>query len=261
MTATATATATATTTVPLLVPIAPAVGAAGRDKVAGPVCSLGNADHLLATRRPFRTGFRTNEWTGFSGHSVAASLYRVDLVDRPRYAPESVVLVGAVAGLADGLGFGSAPDEVRDLFRDELAAAIDAAPAGHELQCYLVRSYETPIAWGFHHVAPGESYAPHVVSEPYEWQCGGETVTSERHKAAALLTVPDVRYSQTTTRHQSACLGGRVDRDEPGRPLGADEYHGADTISLTIGERVDAGDPGAVTRGRGRSPFGSRVGW
>ena len=104
-----TATTAATTTVPLLVPIAPAVGAAGRDKVAGPVCSLGNADHLLATRRPFRTGFRTNEWTGFSGHSVTASLYRADLVDRPRYAPESVVLTGAVVGLADGLRFGSAP--------------------------------------------------------------------------------------------------------------------------------------------------------
>ena len=256
-----TTTAPETVTVPLLVPIAPATGSGGRDKVAGPVCSLGNADHLLATRRPFRTGFRTNEWTGFAGHSVTASLYRVDLVDRPRWAPESVVLAGAVTGLADGLRFGAAPREVRELFRADLAAAIGATDPGHELQCYLVRSYETPIAWGFHHVRPGHAYAPHIVTTPDNWQCAGETITSERHETAALLTVPDVRYSQTTTRHQSACLGARVDRDEPGRPLGADEYHGAGTIHLTIGERVDAGDPGAVTRGRGGSPFGPRVGW
>ena len=250
-----------TTIAPLLVPIAPATGATGRDKVAGPVCSLGNADHLLATRRPFRTGFRTNEWTGFAGHSVTAALYRVDTVPLFHHAPDSIILVGAVAGLASGLRFGSAPREVRELFRDELAAAIDAAPAGHELQCYLVKSYETPIAWGFHTVAPGESYRPHVVSESYDWQCAGQTITSERHAAAALLTVPDVRYSQTTTRHQTACLGVRVDLGEIGRTLRSNEYHGAGTVYLTIGERVDAGDPGAVTRGRGRSPFGSRVGW
>ena len=256
-----TTTAPAATIVPLLVPIAPAAGAAGRDKVAGPVSSLGNADHLLATRRPFRTGFRTNEWTGFAGHSVTASLYRVDLVDRPRYAPESIVLAGAVAGLANGLSFGSAPREVRELFRHELAAAIDATPAGHELQCYLVRSYETPIAWGFHHVRPGHAYAPHIVTTPDNWQCAGETITSERHAAASLLTVPEVRYSQTTTRHQSACLGARVDLGELVRPLTSDEYYGAGTVYLTIGERVDAGDHGAVTRGRGHSPFGPRVGW
>lgn len=251
-------TSEAATLVPLLVAVAPAVGAVGRDKVAGPVCPLGSADHLLVTRRPFRTGFRRNEWTGFAGHSVRASLYRVELVDRPRHAPESIVLVGAVAGLADSLSFGAAPGEVRKLFRDQLAAAVDATPAGYELQCYLVRSYDTPIAWGFHHVSPGGAYVPEVVGESYEWDCAGQTVTSERHAAAALLAVPKVRYSQTTTRHQSACILAALDRDDVAAPLPDDKRYTPRHLLVTIGERVDAGDPGAVRAGRGASPFGSR---
>lgn len=250
-----------TVTVPLLVAIAPATGATGRDKVAGPVCSLGNADHLLATRRPFRTGHRTNEWTGFAGHSVTASLYRVDQTAAPLYWAPSTVLVNS----RDSLTWGAAPTDVRALFRDQLADAIAATPEGRELQCYLVRSYDTPIAWGFHHVAPGTAYAPRVETTKeetvIETSKGRASWNSDRHTAASLLTVPEVRYSQTTTQHQSACLGARVHRDEPGRPLTSDEYHGAGTVHLTIGERVDAGDPGAVTRGRGRSPFGPRLGW
>lgn len=72
---------------------------------------------------------------------------------------------------------------------------------------YVVFSYDTPIAWA----VPG----------------------------AGLLTVPDVRYSNTTSRHQSACVHGNY-RSGVGH----------------IGERVTYTDPGAFRKGKGHTPFG-----
>lgn len=77
---------------------------------------------------------------------------------------------------------------------------------------YVVFSYATPIAWA----TPG----------------------------AALLTVPDVRYSNTTTQHQGACLHGSYDS-------GVGQ----------VGQRVLTGAPECVRRGKGHSPYGPRAGW
>ncbi|AYD84198.1 hypothetical protein SEA_JIFALL16_84 [Gordonia phage Jifall16] len=93
---------------------------------------------------------------------------------------------------------------------------------------YVVFSYETPIAWlDMRDAAPVRS---------------------------PLLTVPDVRYSLSTGRHQSACLGYF--------PRNADGTHDYSREYVRTGERATLPDvdPGEVSRGRGRSPFGPRRG-
>lgn len=67
---------------------------------------------------------------------------------------------------------GIMPNAAVDMLRSDLQAAHDA---GEPL--YVVYSYETPIAWG---------------------------------REGDLLKVPSVRYSNTTSRHQSYATGGVV---------------------------------------------------
>lgn len=237
-------------------PVAPASGAAGRDKVAGPVVSLDGADHLFITRRPFRTGYRVNNYSGFVGRSVRAELYRVTESDVPRYAPESVVLLGGRGG---SLSFGSAPSEVRTLFRAELADAWAARPESEDVYAYIVWSYDTPIAWGFHYAPAGQAYRPEVIARKVSSDLAGVTVTRTTYRVADQLTIPDVRYSNTTTRHQTACVLAHVNVNDPAEPV-ADRW-GPHAKLVSIGRRVNAGDPGAVRAGRGGSPFGPRAGW
>lgn len=91
-------------------------------------------------------------------------------------------------------------------------ALREAAGAG---DVYVVFSYATPIGWA----AQGQD----------------------------MLTVPDVRYSSTTTRHQHALLGGR---------LASDTWDW-----ITIGESLSIGDAGRVRKGKGKSPYGARAGY
>lgn len=89
---------------------------------------------------------------------------------------------------------------------------------------YVVYSYQTPIAWA--------------------------TESDE------LLTVPDVRYSLTTSQHQSACLtvrgkyewiDGQLKTVKPPREIGRLHHNG--TAANTF------------SKGRGRTPFSERVGY
>ncbi|AKJ72416.1 hypothetical protein AU099_gp73 [Gordonia phage GTE8] len=93
---------------------------------------------------------------------------------------------------------------------------------------YVVFSYETPIAWlDMRDTAP--------VPSP-------------------LLTVPDVRYSLATGRHQTSVLSHL-----PLKPNGERDYSRS---YVTTGQRATLPDvdPGEVRRGRGASPFGPRSG-
>lgn len=105
---------------------------------------------------------------------------------------------------------GEAPDSVRE-------AMAEAWEGGGRQSIFVVFSYRTPIAWAT--------------------------------EGDALLTVPRVRYSNTTSRHQSLAQGG-IMGEWPSRV----EY-------VTVGESVTLGDPGAFRKGKGATPFGARVGW
>ena len=105
---------------------------------------------------------------------------------------------------------GSAPQEVRD--------ALLTATRNNTEAVYVVYSYATPIAWA--------------------------------REDDNLLTVPAMRYSATTSQHQSMCLGGR--------PSVPNDYNEA---YVTTGRNVQMGDPGAVRKGLGKTPFTARGGW
>lgn len=108
--------------------------------------------------------------------------------------------------------------------REEVRAAIRALADGAlygQRRVYVVYSYATPIAWAVE----------------------GET----------LLTVPDVRYSVTTSRHQSLVMGGT--------PLTSDGRRDYSAGYVKTGERVTLGDPAAFRKGRGRTPIAPRLGW
>lgn len=88
---------------------------------------------------------------------------------------------------------------------------------------YVVYSYDTPIAW-----------APE-----------GE-----------ILVVPNVRYSVTTSQHQAGCL-----KAHRGFARGEDGTYGA-IDPITVGQMYDNGTPVDIVRkGKGRSPFGERMGY
>ncbi|WGH20867.1 hypothetical protein QLT00_gp84 [Gordonia phage Commandaria] len=110
-------------------------------------------------------------------------------------------------------------------WRRELTEVASTAATAY---VYVVFSYDTPIAWLDNREDP--------------------------RVAPPLLVVPDVRYSITTSAHQSECLG-YFPRNADGTTDYGSEY-------VRIGRRATLPDvdPGEVTRGRGKSPFGPRAG-
>lgn len=89
---------------------------------------------------------------------------------------------------------------------------------------YVVYSYKTPIAWA--------------------------TENDE------ILTVPDVRYSLTTTQHQGACL------QITGKYEWVDGQLKTVTPSRQIGRRHNNGTPtNTFSKGKGRTPFRERAGY
>lgn len=110
-------------------------------------------------------------------------------------------------------GMGAAPDSV--------IAALVKATENYTVPVYVVYSYSTPIGWA--------------------------------RREDDELTVPDIRYSTTTTQHQGMALGGR--------PVLTGRTYSFDTDYVTTGHKVKMGDPGQVRKGRGHSPFTVRGGW
>lgn len=134
---------------------------------------------------------------------------RADFVNRGATLRGGYVLASRVPTMATG----ALPSYARE---ELLRVAVEGGEWAPR-RIYVVWSYDTPIAW----CVPGPG----------------------------LLTIPDVRYSTTTSRHQSLCEGGHL------RPWpDAGPY-------VATGTRVVMGDPGAVRAGRGSSPFGPRKGW
>lgn len=119
------------------------------------------------------------------------------------------------------------PDDWRDVLREVADDADDMARPGRG-RVYVMFSYDTPIGW-------------------VDMRDGAPV-------ASPLLTVPNVRYSQTTKRHQSHARSHMALTDDGARDYSRGYVDTGEYVTLpTV-------DPGAVRKGRGRSPFGPRRG-
>lgn len=119
------------------------------------------------------------------------------------------------------------PAAWRDVLREVADNADDWARPGRG-RVYVVFSYDTPIGW--------------------------VDMRDDAPVAAPLLTVPDVRYSNTTTQHQShAVMHVSLTAD------GALDYSRGYVYTGEHTTLPDV-DPGEVRKGRGASPFGPRRG-
>lgn len=126
--------------------------------------------------------------------------------------------------------FSNAIGSLRGQWFDDLPRSLGVLPDSYrdELKelppVYVVHSYATPIAWA--------------------------------RRGDKLLTVPDVRYSLTTSLHQELCL--RI----PGEYEWIDGQLRTIRPSCQIGQRYSNGTPANVfSKGKGRTPFMPRSGY
>lgn len=112
-----------------------------------------------------------------------------------------------------------------DAWRDDLMVVAADSKSTHRA-VYVVFSYSTPIAW-----------------------------RDNREPRTALLTIPRVRYSLTTTSHQSIVQGHRP-RNADGSTNWTDPYVVTGRYASVTSADVYV-DPDVIRRGKGSSPFGT----